>query len=300
MWTWVYIADTCVKVGTGGSSHGPAVGVKHHARRLEALEGISTSNPAEITSHNWVSKLKDVEISLWVFFWKLKMGFKKRIVFKTSSGWFSSLRCSLWLLTLPDEKDKTYHLWLRWHHLLIASRWVAWVLRWWISCWGRTSSIKTIQWTWICLKDYGKLDSKESYNGSTSSRCHVKISDIYRHNIQCARESVRETKADRQNSKRFAISQAAGSRWPSCHSSLRLREVHDWYDHTNGTGEDTFFFFRVWIAWAHIEMYEMKSFQPIVINRVGNRCRLSLAVSAGQHSSNQGGSPVDSFAQEFE
>lgn len=32
------------EVGTGGSSHGPAVGVKHHARRLQALEGVSTSD----------------------------------------------------------------------------------------------------------------------------------------------------------------------------------------------------------------------------------------------------------------
>lgn len=32
------------EVGTGGAKHGPAVGVKHHARRLQALEGIKTSD----------------------------------------------------------------------------------------------------------------------------------------------------------------------------------------------------------------------------------------------------------------
>ena len=111
-----------------------------------------------------------------------------------------------------------------------------------LGCWDGESAVEEGLHPWRLL-GFVKLDSKGSYNGSKWSRCQVKISDIYRHNIQCARESVRETKADRQNSKRFAISQAAGSRWPSCHSSLCLREVHDWYDHTNGTGEDTFFFF---------------------------------------------------------
>lgn len=194
---------------------------------------------------------------------------------------------------MPDEKDKTYHLWLRWHHLLIASRWVAWVLRWWMSCWGKTSSMKTIRiMENLTPKNPTKVQSDPDANWKHK---YHKISDIYIHNIQCARESVWETKADRQNSKRFAISQAAGSRWPSCHSSLCLREVHDWYDHTNGTGEDTFSC-RVWIAWAYIEMYEMNPFQPMsLITSVGNRCRLSLAVSAGQHSSNQGWSPVVVF-----
>ena len=40
-------ASEPTEVGTGGSSHGPAVGVKHHARRLEALEGMATSRLGE-------------------------------------------------------------------------------------------------------------------------------------------------------------------------------------------------------------------------------------------------------------
>lgn len=37
-------ASEPTEVGTGGAHHGPAVGVKHHARRLEALEGVATSD----------------------------------------------------------------------------------------------------------------------------------------------------------------------------------------------------------------------------------------------------------------
>ena len=73
-------------MGTGGSSHGPAVGVKHHARRLEALEGISTSDPAVLTSHNWVSKLKDVEISLSMFLVTLDHAGRKDTVKLTTCG----------------------------------------------------------------------------------------------------------------------------------------------------------------------------------------------------------------------
>lgn len=234
MWTWVYIADTCVKVGTGGSSHGPAVGVKHHARRLEALEGISTSDPAVITSHNWVSKIRDVEISLRVFFGSSRWILRRESSLRLQAVDFPhfDVPCDSWPCRMKKIKLTT----CGWGDIISSLPRDEL-----LGCWDGESAVEEGLHPWRLL-GFVKLDSKGSYNGSKWSRCQVKISDIYRHNIQCARESVLETKADRQNSKRFAISQAAGSRWPSCHSSLCLREVHDWYDHTNGTGEDTFFF----------------------------------------------------------
>lgn len=49
------------EVGTGGSSHGPAVGVKHHARRLQALEGVSTSDIiSSLPREELVSKIRSV------------------------------------------------------------------------------------------------------------------------------------------------------------------------------------------------------------------------------------------------